>query len=211
MPRIKKVEPPPPPAPQMTPKTWLQEQMADKGFWHSIIGAFIGGFLAIFAGLAVYTIQAYNQQVHELRIKSEQERILLEGFKKSLEDNLKIMSGIIDVKNLTITTNNLNLNYFESTSQIKYQTLTNIKLAEEIDDLTFRLNSMEQAVKNYQTIFFNPLKTADKNFLKTTGRDLHIEIVLGGRQTMIIAGLVLKDVDAELEKLDRSSGNSTNP
>jgi hypothetical protein len=211
MPRIKKVEPPPPPAPQMTPKTWLQEQMADKGFWHSIIGAFIGGFLAIFAGLAVYTIQAYNQQVHELRIKSEQERILLEGFKKSLEDNLKIMSGIIDVKNPTITTNNLNLNYFESTSQIKYQTLTNIKLAEEIDDLTFRLNSMEQAVKNYQTIFFNPLKTADKNFLKTTGRDLHIEIVLGGRQTMIIAGLVLKDVDAELEKLDRSSGNSTNP
>ena len=211
MPRIKKVEPPPPPTPQMTPKTWLQEQMADKGFWHSIIGAFIGGFLAIFAGLAVYTIQAYNQQVHELRIKSEQERILLEGFKKSLEDNLKIMSGIIDVKNPTITTNNLNLNYFESTSQIKYQTLTNIKLAEEIDDLTFRLNSMEQAVKNYQTIFFNPLKTADKNFLKTTGRDLHIEIVLGGRQTMIIAGLVLKDVDAELEKLDRSSGNSTNP
>ena len=211
MPRIKKVEPPPPPAPQMTPKTWLQEQMADKGFLHSIIGAFIGGFLAIFAGLAVYTIQAYNQQVHELRIKSEQERILLEGFKKSLEDNLKIMSGIIDVKNPTITTNNLNLNYFESTSQIKYQTLTNIKLAEEIDDLTFRLNSMEQAVKNYQTIFFNPLKTADKNFLKTTGRDLHIEIVLGGRQTMIIAGLVLKDVDAELEKLDRSSGNSTNP
>jgi len=211
MPRIKKIEPPPPPAPQITPKTWLQEQMADKGFWHSIIGAFIGGFLAIFAGLTVYTIQAYNQQVHELRIKSEQERILLEGFKKSLEDNLKIMSGIIDVKNPTITTNNLNLNYFESTSQIKYQTLTNIKLAEEIDDLTFRLNSMEQAVKNYQTIFFNPLKTADKNFLKTTGRDLHIEIVLGGRQTMIIAGLVLKDVDAELEKLDRSSGNSTNP
>jgi hypothetical protein len=135
----------------------------------------------------------------------------LEGFKKSLEDNLKIMSEIINVKNPSITTNNLNLNYFQSTSQIKYQTLTNIKLAEEIDDLTFRLNSMEQAVKNYQSIFFNPLNTMNKSFLKTTARDLHIYIILGGRQTMIFAGLVLKDVDAELDKLDKASGNRVNP
>jgi|GEM_PF-1901529 hypothetical protein len=212
MPRTKKIEQPPtPPPPTAPPKTWLQEQMADKGFWHSVIGAFVGGILAIFAGLTVYTIQAYNQHAHELKIKSEQERILLEGFKKSLEDNLKIMNGIIDVKNPTITMNNLNLNYFQSTSQIKYQTLTNIKLAEEIDDLTFRLNSLEQAVKNYQSIFFNPLNTMNKGFLKTTARDLHIDIILGGRQTMIIAGLVLKDVDAELDKLDKTSGNSVNP
>ena len=215
MPRIKRVDLPPiptvPPPPAAPPKTWLQEQMADKGFWHSIIGAFIGGFLAIFAGLMVYSIQAYNQQVHELRIKNEQERILLEGFKKSLEDNLKIMVGIIDLKNPTITMNNLNLNYFQSTSQIKYQTLTNIKLAEEIDDLTFRLNSLEQAVKNYQSIFFNPLNTVNKNFLRTTGRDLHMSTVMGARQTMIITGLVLKDVDNELEKLDKSSGNTVNP
>jgi hypothetical protein len=70
---------------------------------------------------------------------------------------------------------------------------------------------MEQAVKNYQSIFFNPLNTMNKSFLKTTARDLHIYIILGGRQTMIFAGLVLKDVDAELDKLDKASGNRVNP
>ena len=186
-------------------KNLLKAELSDKGLRHSIIGAFIGGFLAIYAGLMVYSIQTYNQHVHEIRVKNEQKRILLEGFKRALQDNIKMMNGLVDFKNhITmspmILVNNLNLNYFQSTSQIKYQTLTNIQLAEEIDDLTFRLNSLEQAVKNYQSIFFNPLNSVNKNFMKTTTHDLHLNIILGARQTMIIAGLVLKDVENELDK-----------
>ena len=188
-------------------KQWFKEQLADNGLWHTIIGAFIGGFLAIFAGLAVYSFQTYHQHTQELKIKTEQERILLEGFKKSLEDNLKIMEGMADPRNRSINMNNLNLNYFQSTSQIKYQTLTNIKLAEEIDDLTFRLNSLEQAVRNYQGILFNPLSAANKGFVNTTVRDLRLNIILGAKQTLLIGSLVLKDVDAALEQLNKTSGN----
>jgi len=211
MPRTKKVEPPPPAAPQMAPKTWLQEQMADKGFWHSIIGAFIGGFLAIFAGLTVYSIQAYNQHVQELRIKTEQKRIVLEGLKRALEDNLKTMGAFVDPRNLSIIVNNLNLTYFESTSQMKYQILENDKLSEEIDDLTFRLNSLEQEAKNYQNIYFNPLTAANQHFINTTERNLRLNISLGTKQTAEIAILVLKDVNTELERLDNASGRAANP
>ncbi len=185
--------------------------MADKGFWHSIIGAFIGGFLAIFAGLTVYSIQAYNQHVQELKIKTEQKRIVLEGLKRSLEDNIKTMSSFVDPRNLSIIVNNLNLTYFESTSQIKYQILENDKLSEEIDDLTFRLNSLEQEAKNYQNIYFNPLTAANQHFINTTERNLRLNISLGTKQTGEIAILVLKDVNTELEKLDNSSGRAANP
>jgi hypothetical protein len=209
MPKIKKVDTPS--IQPAAPKTWLQEQMADKGFWHSIIGAFIGGFLAIFAGLTVYSIQAYNQHVQELKIKNEQKRIVLEGLKRSLEDNIKTMSSFLDPRNLSIIVNNLNLTYFESTSQIKYQILEDDKLSEEIDDLTFQLNSLEQEARNYQNIYFNPLTAANQHFINTTERNLRLNISLGTKQTAVKAILVLKDVDNELEKLDKTSGNTLNP
>lgn len=180
-------------------KSWFQEQLADKGLWHSIVGAFIGGFMAIFAGLAVYSFQAIHQHHEELRVKHEEKRILLSGFKNTLEENIKILTGIGDPKNTAIIINNLNLNYFQSTSQVKYETLENIQLSQEIDDLTFRLNSLEQAIKNFQSIYYNPLTSVEKNFLKTRGRELHTNIILGAQQTLAIAINVLKDVDAELE------------
>ena len=197
-------------------KIWLTEQLSDKGLRHSIIGAFIGGFLAIFAGLMVYSIQTYNQHVHEVRIKNEEKRILLEGFKRSLQDNIKIMDGLVDFKNHAamnplIVVNNLNLNYFQSTSQIKYETLENIKLAEEIDDLTFRMNSLEQAIKNLQGIYFNPLSSVDKNFLKTKGRELQMFISVGTGETLVAANTVLKDVLTELVKLDEKLGTPHEP
>ena len=190
---------------------WIKEQLADKGLWHTIIGAFIGGFLAIFAGLAVYSFQTMHQHTLELKIKTEQKQILLEGLKKSLEDNIKTMEGIIDPKSGGIVINNVNLSYFQSTSQLKYQTLDNTKLAEEIDDLTFRLNSLEQAVKNFQNIYFNPLSASGSNFMNTRGKELRLNIVLATRQTIVIAGLVLKDVDAALDKLDKIAGNAPAP
>lgn len=215
MPRIKKVVPPPTPAaplpPAAPPKTWLQEQLADKGLWHSIVGAFIGGFMAIFAGLAVYSFQTMNQHAQELRIKSEQKRIILEGLKRALEDNIKTMNAYLDPRNPSIIVNNLNLTYFESTSQIKYQILGNDKLSEEIDDLSFRLNSLEQETKNYQSIYFNPLTAANQHFINTTARNLRLNISLGTKQTGEIAILVLKDVNTELEKLDNTSDLTPNP
>jgi hypothetical protein len=209
MPRIKKVELPPTPA--VPSKTWLQEQLADKGLWHSIVGAFIGGFMAIFAGLAVYSFQTMNQHTQELRVKSEQKRIILEGLKRALEDNIKTMSSYLDPRNPSIIVNNLNLTYFESTAQIKYQILGNDKLSEEIDDLDFKLNSLEQETKNYQNIYFNPLTAANQHFIKTTERDLRLNISLHTKQTGEIAILVLKDVNAELEKIDNRSSNAANP
>ena len=209
MPRIRKVDLPP--TPTVPPKTWLQEQLADKGLWHSIVGAFIGGFMAIFAGLAVYSFQTINQHTQEIKVKSEQKRILLEGLKRSLEDNIKTMGSYVDPRNLSVIVNNLNLTYFESTSQIKYQILGNDKLSEEIDDLSFRLNSLEQEIKNYQNIYFNPLTAANQNFIHTTARNLRLTISLGTKQTGGIAILVLKDVNTELEKLDKNSGNTINP
>src|ERR1700733_14034278 len=89
-------------------KTWFIEQLADKGLWHSIVGAFIGGFMAIFAGLAVYSFQTMHQHSQELKIKTEQRKILLEGFRNSLNDNIKILTGIVDPKNPSIIMNNLN-------------------------------------------------------------------------------------------------------
>jgi hypothetical protein len=209
MPRIKKVDPLPTPA--VPPKTWLQEQLADKGLWHSIVCAFIGGFMAIFAGLTVYSFQTMNQHAQELRVKSEQKRILLEGLKRSLEDNIKTMNAYLDPRNLSIIVNNLNLTYFESTSQIKYQILGNDKLSEEIDDLSFRLNSLEQEAKNYQSIYFNPLTAANQHFINTTARSLRLNISLGTKQTGEIAILVLKDVNTELEKLDDTPGPAIKP
>jgi hypothetical protein len=209
MPRIKKIDLPPTAA--VPPKTWLQEQLADKGLWHSIVGAFIGGFMAIFAGLAVYTFQTVNQHAQELKMKNEQKRILLEGFRRSLVDNIKTMEAYVDPKNLSIIVNNLNLTYFESTAQIKYQTLDNDKLSEEIDDLTFRLNSLEEATKNYQSIYFNPIGSVGTNFLNTTGKKLRLNIVLESKQSMINALLVLKDVNAELQNLNPPTGSTTGP
>jgi hypothetical protein len=205
MPRAKKIElPPTPPLPTAPPKTWLQEQLADKGLWHSIVGAFIGGFMAIFAGLAVYTFQTMNQHSQELKIKTEQKRILLEGFKNSLEENINIMTGIVDPKSPSIIINNLNLNYFQSTSQIKYETLGNVQLAKKIDDLNFRFNSLEQAIKNFQNIYYNPLTSVEKNFLKTRGRELRTGIILNTRHTLEIAISVLNDVDDQLTTLNKS-------
>jgi hypothetical protein len=184
-------------------KNWFKEQLADKGLWHSIVGAFIGGFMAIFAGLAVYSFQTMHQHSQELKIKTEQRKILLEGFRNSLNDNIKILTGIVDPKNPSIIMNNLNLNYFESASQIKYEALGNIQLAQEIDDLNFRLNSLEQAIKNFQNIYYNPMTAVDKTFLKTRGRELRTNIILGARQTLEIAVLVLKSVDDELTTLSQ--------
>jgi hypothetical protein len=212
MPRTKKIGLPPTLAiPATPPKTWLQEQLADKGLWHSIVGAFIGGFMAIFAGLAVYSFQTMNQHAQELRVKNEQKRIILEGLKRALEDNIKTMNAYLDPRNPSIIVNNLNLTYFESTSQIKYQILGNDKLSEEIDDLSFRLNSLEEETKNYQSIYFNPLTAANQRFINTTARDLRLNISLGTKQTGEIAILVLKDVNTELENLDNISGPTPNP
>jgi hypothetical protein len=209
MPKIKKIDNPLTAA--APPKTWLQEQLADKGLWHSIVGAFIGGFMAIFAGLAVYSFQTMNQHSQELRIKNEQKRIILEGLKRALEDNIKTMGSYLDPRNPSIIVNNLNLTYFESTAQIKYQILGNDKLSEEIDDLGFKLNSLEQETKNYQNIYFNPLTAANQHFINTTARDLRLNISLHTKQTGEIALLVLKDVNNELEKLDNPSGSTPNP
>ncbi|HTA77198.1 MAG TPA: hypothetical protein VK791_08570 [bacterium] len=189
-------------------KSWLQEQLADKGLWHSIVGAFIGGFLAIFAGLAIYSLQILHQHNQEIKVKVEQKRILLEGLKKSLEDNIEIMNSIIQSKDgSTILLNNINLSYFQSTSQMKYQTLDNIQLAKRIDDLTFKMSALEQAIKNIQTIYFNPMSTDNSKFMHTRGRSLFLNIIQNTGRIMLVANEDLTMVNAELDTLNKAEGN----
>ena len=189
-------------------KSWLQEQLADKGLWHSIVGAFIGGFLAIFAGLAIYSLQTLHQHNQEVKQKLEQKRILLEGFKKSLEDNIEIMNGIIQSKDgSSILLNNINLNYFQSTSQLKYQTLDNIELAQRIDDLTFKLSALEQAIKNIQGIYFNPLSTDNTKFMHTRGRNLLLNIIQNAGRIILVANEDLNLINTELIVLNKATGN----
>ncbi len=202
MPKPKKI------TPLKLNKTWLQEQLADKGLWHSIVGAFIGGFLAIFAGLAVYSLQTLHQHNQEIKVKLEQKRILLEGLKKSLEDNIEIMNSIIQSKDgSTILLNNINLSYFQSTSQIKYQMLDNIVLAKRIDDLTFKMSALEQAIKNIQTIYFNPLSTDNTKFMHTRGRSLFLNIIQNAGRIILVANEDLTMVNSELENLNKTTGN----
>jgi hypothetical protein len=189
-------------------QNWLQEQLADKGLWHSIVGAFIGGFLAIFAGLAVYSLQTRHQHNQEVKQKLEQKRILLEGIKKSLEDNIEIMNGIIQSKDgSSILLNNINLSYFQSTSQMKYQTLDNIALAQRIDDLIFKLSALEQAIKNIQNIYFNPLSTDNVKFMHTRGRSLFLNIIQNSGRIILVANEDLSLVNTELAALNKTTGN----
>jgi hypothetical protein len=182
--------------------------LADQGLCQSIAGAFIGGLLAIFAGLAVYSLQTLHQHHQEVKIKLEQKRILLEGLKKSLEDNIEIMNSIIQSKDgSTILLNNINLSYFQSTSQIKYQMLDNIQLAKKIDDLTFKMSALEQAIKNIQTIYFNPLSTDNTKFMHTRGRSLFLNIIQNAGRIILVANEDLTLVNTELAALDTTTGN----
>jgi hypothetical protein len=215
VPRIKKETllstTPAPTAPPQSFKEWLKAELNDKGFRHSVTGAFIGGILAIFAGLAVFTLQTINQHHQELKIQTQQRRILLQGFKNSLEDNMTILIGIMDPKSPSIIVNNVNMNYFQSTAQLKYTALNNIKLATAIDDLTFKLNSLEQAIKNFQSIYYNPLTETDKKFLATRGRDLRTSIIVGAKQALGFANVLLTEINKELAQMDKDAGTTHEP
>lgn len=77
--------------------------------------------------------------------------------------------------------------------------------------MTFRLNSLEQATRNYQNMYFNPLGTEGTRFMNTMGKRLRLNIVVVARQTIVTTYLVLKDVDTELAALDSKTGNPPNP
>jgi hypothetical protein len=83
---------------------------------------------------------------------------------------------------------------------LKYQELTNVELAKKIDEVVFRLNSLESSIKNYQGIYFNPLSTSTK-FLQTRGEVLRREIILNAVDTLKTIRPVMDEIKAELERL----------
>jgi hypothetical protein len=176
---------------------------SDRGLWHAVVGAFIGGVIAFGAGLMVYQIQENKQVTREVEKKKEDKKILLQGFEKNLEANLELLKLLSNPKDMYLLVNNLNLFFLQSTAQVKYQELDNMELAKEIDDVAFRLNSMEQDVKSYQAIYYNPLSTAGTrtNFLITRGEFLRRNILNDAAQEIKKTEPVLADVRKELKKM----------
>lgn len=179
---------------------WLLDLLRDRGLWHNLAGALIGSSLAFGGAFTIFYIQEVRHAHQEQILKHEREKILLEGFERAFEGNSKILLLITDRQHAFVSVNNLNLTFFESTSQLKYQELTNVELAKKIDEVVFRLNSLESSIKNYQGIYFNPLSTSTK-FLQTRGEVLRREIILNAVDTLKTIRPVMDEIKAELERL----------
>jgi hypothetical protein len=93
------------------------------------------------------------------------------------------------------------LTFFQSTSQLKYQELTNINLAKKIDEVVFRLNSLESSIKNYQSIYFNPLSGSTK-FIQTRADVLKNDIVLNAMEMIKTIQPVSAEIKTELERFN---------
>jgi hypothetical protein len=63
------------------------------------------------------------------------------------------------------------------------------------------LNSLEQDVRSYQSIFYNPLATAGSSFMATRGELLRRNIILDAASEIKRVIPVLTDVDNELKKI----------
>ena len=180
--------------------SWLADLLRDKGLWHNLLGALIGSGLAFGGAFTIFYIQEVRHAHQEQTLKREREKILLEGFERAFEGNSKILLLIVaDQKHSPVSVNNLNLTFFESTAQMKYQELTNVGLAKKIDEVVFRLNSLEISIKNYQNIYFNPLSTGTK-FLQTRGEILRKEIILNAVDTLKTIRPVMGEIKDELER-----------
>jgi len=172
----------------------------DKEFWYAILGALIGSGLAFWGGIKIFSIQTSRETAHEIEIKKINKINLLEGFKESIQGNIGLINDYLIPGRIDFVINDLNLSYLQSTAQIKYQVLNNIELSKQIDSLTHKLNSLEQAIKNYQSVYYNPLSVVGTNFLSTRGEELRKSIVQASLSILKDMNGVLKTIDEELKK-----------
>ncbi len=173
---------------------------ADRGLWHAVVGAFIGGVIAFSSGLMVYQLQEHKQANREIEQRKEDKIILLQGFEKNLESNLEILKLLSNPQGRALLVNNLNLFFLQSTAQVKYQVLENVELAQDLDNVAFRMNSLEQDVRSYQNLYFNPLSSSQSFFL-TKGELLRHSIVEDAATELRKSEPVLQEVKAELKKM----------
>ncbi len=174
---------------------------SDRGLWHAVVGAFIGGFIAVGAGLMVYQIQENKQLNRDIEKRKQDKIILLRGFENNLGANLEMLHLLSNPTGHDLLVNNLNLFFLESTTQVKYQELDDYELAKELDDVAFRLNSLEQDVHSYQNIYFNPLASSQSAFFQTRGELLRRSIVQDAAGEVKKTIPVLEDVRKELQKM----------
>jgi len=179
---------------------FILDFFTDRGFWHAVVGAFIGGIIAFSSGLMVYQLQEHKQEDRAIEQRKEEKVILLRGFEKNLQSNLEILQLLGNPQGKALLVNNLNLFFLESTTQIKYQELDNVGLAKELDDVAFRLNSLEQDVRSYQNLYFNPLSSSQSFFL-TKGEVLRRSIVEDSIAEIKKTAPVLLAVREELKKM----------
>jgi hypothetical protein len=179
---------------------FLLDFFTDRGFWHAVMGAFIGGIIAFSSGLMVYQLQEHKQENRATEQRKQDKIILLRGFEKNLMSNLEILKLLSNPQGKALLVNNLNLFFLQSTTQIKYQDLENVQLAKDLDDVAFRLNSLEQDVRSYQNLYFNPLSSSQSFFL-TKGELLRRSIVDDSTAELKKSIPVLLEVEEELKRM----------
>jgi hypothetical protein len=159
----------------------------------SLLATFFGGFLGVILGICA-------TQWHENNLKKDERRTLLESSEKSIDENIEIMGAIVDLKKDFLLINNLNSVFLESTSRARYEVLDDISLSENIDRFVFRLNSLEQGIRNYQGMYYNPFYNSDKKYLRKAEK-LKMEIIDNAKLSIDDAKLLRSKVDVALVRL----------
>src|SRR5262249_24031867 len=92
---------------------FLMDFFSDRGFWHAVVGAFIGGVIAFSSGLMVYQLQEKKQENRAAEQRKEDKVILLRGFEKNLLSNLEIVKLLSNPQGKALLVNNLNLFFLQ--------------------------------------------------------------------------------------------------